>query len=524
MARDCLPDPEGPAGWYDRVVVEDKETTMSFEHEELAACSELGDLLSDLAAGLDRYLLFEDEDAMASAGSWQAALQRGLPETGVGIQRLIEEIRVNLLPNASPIPRPGFSSYITTGASSAGVLAALSGMVASPQRLGLTAFSYLEELSLQWLVEMLELPPDMKGVYSSGGSAANIVALGAARQAAFERVGRDPSREGVHLPCRIFASVAAHHTIHRAAAVLGMGRESVIAVDVDEAGRMRPDDLLRKLRKQNDQGINNVAVVANAGSTGTGAVDPLEEIGEIAREHSIWFHVDGAYGLPGVLDPACRHLFRGLRHADSTCVDPHKWLGAPVGVGATFVRDRDILQRAFTQEAADYLEGSLSQSQVSHSMDSLGIPYYDFGLELSAPSRGVIVWALIREIGRQGLAQRVIRHNAMARHIAERVRQDERLELLLEPTLSICCFRYRTDYETDLNELNRKIHRRLIHRGVNMPSTTVVNDQLVIRPCFIGARARWQQADALVDEVLSIGDELARQDPQPRKAEGTTHE
>lgn len=479
---------------------------MTLKQNELAACSELGDLLRHLAEGLDCYLRFEDEDAMVKADSWQAALGQALPETGIGVHKLIEEIQTHLLPNASPVPKPGFSSFITTGASSSAILAALSGMVASPQRLGLTAFNYLEELSLQWLVEMFELPPGMQGVYSSGGSVANIVALGAARQAAFENLGRDPSRQGLNSPCRIFASAAAHHTIHRAAAVLGMGRDSVVAVEVDKAGRMDPDDLRQKL--ENGDPAVTVAIVANAGSTDTGAVDPLEQIGLIAREHGIWLHVDGAYGLPGVLDPACKALYQGMRHADSTCVDPHKWLGAPVGVGATFVRDRSLLQRAFTQEAADYLEGSFSQSQASHSMDSLGIPYYDFGLELSAPSRGVIVWAIIREIGKQGLAQRIIRHNAMARRIAERARQDSRLELMLEPTLSICCFRYRDARIHDLDALNRQIHRQLIHRGVNMPSTTTINGQLVIRPCFIGARAEWRQADALVDEVLAIGQEL----------------
>lgn len=481
---------------------------MSLEQDDFADCSALGDLLAELAQGLDRYLEFEDEDAMCKADTWRAALERSVPESGIGIWSLIGEIQRHLLPNASPVPKPGFSSFITTGASSAGILAGLSGMVASPQRLGLTAFNYLEELSLRWLVEMFELPPAMQGIYSSGGSVANIVALGAARQAAFEQLGIDPSRDGVRLPCRIFASAAAHHTIHRAAAVLGMGRESVVPIQLDDTGRMDPGDLRRQLEIHRESDVVKVAIVANAGSTDTGAVDPLEEIGLIARQHGIWFHVDGAYGLPGVLDPVCKPLYKGLRHADSTCVDPHKWLGAPVGIGATFVRDRSILQRAFTQGAADYLEGSFSQNPVEHSMDSLGIPYGDFGLELSAPSRGVVVWALIREIGKQGLAHRVMRHNAMARHIAERARHDPHLELVVEPTLSICCFRYLDSHSGDLDKLNRRIHRQLIHRGVNLPSTTTVNGKLVIRPCFIGARTRWQQADSLVDEVLDIGRQL----------------
>lgn len=482
---------------------------MTTERDELAEYSELGSLLARLGIGLDRYQQFEGSDAVERANVWRRELGRNLPQTGIGIQALMEEIQDHLLPNGSCIPRPGFSAYITTGATAAAILAALSGMVAAPQRLGITAFSYLEELSLQWLADLLELPPTMEGIYSSGGSAANIVALGAARQWALEQHGLDPARDGVMLTCRIFASAAAHHTVHRAAAVLGIGRANVIHIALDRQGRMRPDDLQRQLQNRKPGDPVNVAIVANAGATDTGVIDPLEEIGQIAKDQGIWFHVDGAYGLPGVLDPACRPLYRGLRHADSTSVDAHKWLGAPVGVGATFVRDRRLLLRAFTQGSADYLEGSASTGlPIKHSMDSLGIPYYDFGLELSAPCRGAIVWALIREIGREGLARRIVRHNAMARHVASRVQQDPNLELVLTPTLSICCFRYRDAKVADLDELNRRIHRQLLHRGVNMPSTTRVNGKLVIRPCFIGARTLWPQADALVDEVLAIGREV----------------
>ncbi len=482
---------------------------MTNDEKELAAAGELSDLLDSLGEGLDSYLRFEDEDAMQNPGQWQQALRKGLPITGIGVQNVVDEIKRHVLPNASAVPKPGFSSFITTGAVTSAVLATLSGAVASPQRYGLTAFNFLEELSLDWLVQLLGLPEEMKGVYSSGGSVANIVALGAARQCAFERIGIDPSLDGMQLPSRIYASAACHHTIHRAAAVLGMGRASVIPIAVDAKGRMNPDALRKQIDiDANDSNSVKVAIVANAGSTDTGAVDPLSEIGAIAKKHNIWFHIDGAYGLPGVLDPNCSGLYSGVALANSVSIDPHKWLGAPVGIGATFVRDRDILHRAFTQETAHYLEGAFSDDEAQNSMDRLGIPYADFGLELSAPSRGVVVWALIREIGKHGLAQRVIRHNGMAKHIAERAKQHEHLELLLEPTLSICCFRFNHPNILDLDDFNRRIHRQLVHNGQNIPSTTMVHDCLVIRPCFVGARAEWHHADDLVDEVLDIGNAL----------------
>jgi aromatic-L-amino-acid decarboxylase len=215
--------------------------------------------------------------------------------------------------------------------------------------------------------------------------------------------------------------------------------------------------------------------------------------------------------LFGVLDPRKAPLYRGLERADSAIVDPHKWMGAPVGVGATFVRDRELLYRAFTQEPAAYLEGSFLQQDVGHSMESMGIPYCDFGVELSALPRGVIVWAMLKEIGVEGLRARIVRHNDMAARVAERVRAHPALELLAEPTLSICCFRHRAPAGADPEAFTRALHRRLLAGNIHLPSTTVVGGRLAIRPCFIGARTTFDYADGLVDEVLRIGAELQAQ-------------
>ncbi len=476
--------------------------------EDRAECGNLGAHLTTMGAHLDRYLRFEHPDALADSAEWMSALDRELPTAGIGIDAVLAEMGRYLIPNGSQIPNPGSTAFITTGATAVGALATLAGSIAAPQRIGGTAFNFLEELSLQWLVDMFELPREFKGLYSSGGSTANLVALGGARQSAMERLGIDPARDGVRGACRIYATAAGHHTIHRAAAALGMGRAAVVSIDSDALGRMRPEALRRQLETDAGNDVVRVAVVANAGTTGTGAIDPLRELGELARAHGIWFHVDGAYGLPGILDPLLRPLYDGLALADSVIVDPHKWLGAPVGIGATFVRDRSVLNRAFTQEAADYLEGSCTTEGIHHSMDSLGIPYFDFGVELSAPSRGAVVWALIREIGKDGMRERVCRHNAMARRVAQRAQDHPRLETVQPPTLSICCFRYLAEAGGDQNDLNRRIHRELVHRGRNMPSTTVVDGVLAIRPCFIGARTTMERADALVDEVIEIGDQL----------------
>jgi len=462
---------------------------------------------------LDEYLKFEHPDALHPSKRWREYLDMALPREGVGIQRVVNELVEHVIPNGSAVARPGFCSFITTGGASASTLASTAASIASPQRYGLTAFNFLEALSLEWLAEMFGLK-QMQGVYSSGGSVANLLALGAARQSAFERIGRDPAADGVDRPVALYVSTEAHHTIQRSAGVLGIGRRAVRAIACDAEGRMRVDELERSLARDSRSGILPLAVVANAGTTNRGAIDPLLAIAEIAQARGIWFHVDGAYGLPGMLDERVAPLFAGLEHADSVIVDPHKWLGAAVGVAATFVRDRELLRRAFTQEPADYLEGSVEQAATSkprfeHSLDDFGVPYYDMGVELSAPSRGVVVWALLREIGLAGMTARIRRHNEMAAYVAQVAREHENLELLQEPSLSICCFRYVAPNVKDLDLLNQRLHRRLIRDNQSLPSTTRVNGQLALRPCFIGARTELSHARALVADVLRIGRELS---------------
>lgn len=479
--------------------------------QDKAETGRLQELLARVGGGLDQFLKFEHADAISRQQTWRAALEQPLPQQGVGIDEVVRELIEQVIPNGSQVSKPGFTAFITTGGTSVSTLASTAASIASPQRYTLTAFNLLEELSLDWLAQMFGLGA-MKGIYSGGGSVANLVALGAARQFAFEKLGRDPGRDGVDRAVSVYASRECHHTIKRSGGVLGIGRRAIKPIACDEQGRMLPAALRSAIEQDLAAGVLPMAVVANAGTTNTGAIDPLLAIGEIAREFAVWFHIDGAYGLPGVLDERLSHAYRGLELADSVIVDPHKWLGAAVGVAATFVHDRSVLERAFTQEAADYLEGTLDHAdatgQIEHSMDDFGVPYFNYGTELSAPCRGVGVWALIREIGVSGMRDRIVRHNNMARALADCCRQHENLELLLEPTLSVCCFRYRSAAISDLDQFNQKLVWRLIREDEFIPSTTRVNGQLAIRTCFLGARAETDQVTGLVQAVLRIGAQL----------------
>lgn len=480
--------------------------------EQRPAVGDIGRYFGQVGGAVDDWMAAPKTDPLTNESDWQARLSGPAPDHGIGAEATIREFIDLVLPNSPRLTSASSWGWITTGPTTVPSVIAAATALASPQRYTITAFNRLEELSLEWLGALCGLGAHMKGVYSSGGSTANLIALGAARQSALEQAGLDPAAVGLDgRQVALYTSTQAHHTVQRSVAVLGLGRDNVRAIPTDRARRMDLGALEAALRADRAAGVLPIAVIAAAGTTNTGAIDPLRGAGELAREYGAWYHVDGAYGLPGYLDPRVTPLYDGLELADSAIADPHKWLGAPVGIAATFVRDRSILHRAFTQEEADYLEGAFSDDDIQVSLDSMGaIPYADFAVELSAPPRGVQVWAILREIGVEGMRQRIVADNDFARHVAARAHEHPRLEVLAEPVLSICGFRYRpASPDADLDGLNRQILRRLARETPIVVSSTVVDGSFVLRPCFINARTSVGDVDAFVDTVIRFGDELA---------------
>jgi aromatic-L-amino-acid decarboxylase len=475
-----------------------------------AADSErLADAITGIVPALDSFYRFEGPDLAARhRDAWVAQLGVPLPEQGRGLDAVIRTLNGLIIPNGLRNGAPGFSGWITTSPTTAGVIAALAASVAGSQRWWVQPFNYLETVGLEWLRALLGLDDDMQGTFTSGGSAANLVALGAARQHAFEREGIDVAGDGLPTSARwrIYASTEVHHVVTRAAGVLGLGRRSVRGIATDDRQRIDVRALVRALDEDRASGIRPIAVVATAGTVNTGAVDPIAELADITTDRGIWLHVDGAYGAFGVLDDRVAELFRGMDRADSVAADPHKWLAAPLGCGATFVRDRARLGRAFTLEPAEYLEGSTAAGEVQSPFDDFGELYHDFNIEQSAQSRGVTVWAILTEIGRAGLRDRVTRHLDFARHLERRVLAEPRLELVAPATLSICCFRYRAINEGASNSLNERIAQRLRTETRFVPSTTTVGGRYAIRPCYINPRTSIDDVDGLVEAVMRIGD------------------
>ena len=483
-----------------------------------AESARLEEAIRLLVPALVAFNRFEGPDPAARRrADWQSALDQPLPDAGAGLDGVLKALAETVIPNGLRNGAPGFTGWITTAPTTSGVAAGLAGTVAGSQRWWVQAFNLLESVGLRWLAELLEIPAGWQGTFTPGGSTANLVGLGAARQAAFERLGIDPARDGVQgVATRIYASSEVHHVVNRAAAVLGMGRRSLSPVAVDDACQIGVAELRMRLEADRRAGVLPVAIVATAGTVNAGTIDPIGALADLAAEYETWLHVDGAYGLFGRLDDRISDRYEGLERADSVAVDPHKWLATPLGIGAVFVRDRGALGRAFTLEPAEYLEGAAVDPgvELNSPFDSFGELFHDFNLDQSAPSRGVMVWAVLREIGASGMRERVRRHRDFARHLADLVEADDRLELLAEPVLSVCCFRYRASGVdgAGLDDLNIEIARRLRAETSLVPSTTRIGGKLAIRPCYINPRTTLVEVDGLARAVRELGDELTAAD------------
>jgi len=456
---------------------------------------------------------------------------------------VIDALNQFVIPFGLRLGAPGFSGWINTMPPVIPTVASFVGDVVSTQRWFAAPGNFLEVLAFSWVSEIVGMGAQCGGTFTSGGSTANLVCLAAARQHTGERLGVNPTELGAScIPKpRAYATASLHDVGVRALSVLGLGAKAMQVIPMDAERRADCAALTRMIDDDIAAGCTPVAVIATAGDVRTGTIDPVDAMRKIAHDRGVWFHVDGAYGGFGVLDERVRHRYGDLSKVDSLAVDPHKWLAVPIGCGAAIVRDGELQQRSLVMNRPDFHHFD----PASKEPNDLGSPFDEFGegslyssLDFSARARGMTVWAALKEIGVDGMRARVRRHNDCARRVAELVRADPRLELVTEPELSICCFRYTpTNYvapqglieikpeegpcgagggvSTELDKLNEAILKGVRARGRCAPSSAVIDGKFSIRPAFIGPNTEIADAEALVAEVLAVGKELSKNWPSP---------
>lgn len=345
---------------------------------------------------------------------------------GMGARRALSLFEHVLAPACVSTDHPGYLSFIPSAPTKAALafdlVVSASAIYGGSWMEGAGAV-YAENEVLAWLAAEFGLPERAGGVFVQGGTIGNLSALVAARDAA-RRTRRE---RGERMPERwaVACSVQAHSSIASAAAVMDI---DVLPVDVGEDGRLRGDALAAAI----DHAADGVfAVVATAGTTNLGIVDDIASIAEVARSRGLWLHVDGAYGLAGMLVPGIRHLFAGVEHADSLIVDPHKWLFAPFDACALIYRDPGHALAAHTQKA-EYLDTLTESSEWNPS---------DLGIQLTRRARGLPLWFSLATHGADRYRRAIEDAVLTARRVADEIRQRPELTLIREPDLSVVVFR-----------------------------------------------------------------------------------
>jgi len=370
-------------------------------------------------------------------------------------------------------------------------IAALGQSVASALHQNVTAWRSapaavtIERAVIRWLADAVGCR-GFSGSLTSGGSLANLMGLCMAREAKLP-ANRTGVRGGV-----VYCSSEAHFSTPKAAALLGLGQESVRLIACDEAFRMRIEDLRLTIKEDLQKGKVPIAVVASAGTTTTGSIDPLAEIADVCQECKLWLHVDGAYGALAAL--AIPDAFQGLERADSLSLDPHKWLYQPAGCGCLLYRDSSAAKRAFSH-SGEYAK-SLSEDPIE------GFAFFEESIELSRPFRALSLWLSLRYHGLRVFQESIREDLRLAQVLANLIDAEPNLQRLAPVALSAVCFRCVSTLG-DMNTLNRAILDTVIKRGRVYVSNALIGDAFALRACILNHRSTEDDVRSIVSEVLA---------------------
>ncbi len=459
-----------------------------------------------MLGGYLRALPNEPVDRTVPKDVRQRLMSLPLPERGQSPEEILAFLRREVMP--WPIATGHKRSYGWVNSPPAPI-SLLADAVASSMDCGLDGFDhsaiFLMKSLGRWIMELVGFPTEGSlCLLLSGGSAATLNALTAARHRAAARDGWNMRTEGLqggrkHLV--LYASAESHSSIQKCAEQLGIGTDNLRAIEADRDFRMKPAALRAAIETDLAAGHLPFAVVACGGATNTGAIDPLDEIADIAGAFGIWLHVDGAFGAWAALDPAYRDRFRAFARVDSVTLNPHKWLQVPVDCGALLTRHPEVHRAAFSL-TPDYLEAGHSEA-----------PWpYEHMFQLTYGNRALKVWAAIARLGRSGVAELVTRCNGLARLLEQRVREAADLELLSPASLSVVNFRYRpagrTPGDSALDELNERISEAISAGGEAHMPTTRIHGKTSLRACFLHYENDESDVDHLIALVRRLGTEL----------------
>ena len=441
----------------------------------------------------------------------RARFQQNVPVAPADLAETHEEFMRFILPFAVGNAHPGFMGWVHGGGTPVGMMAEMLAAGLNANAGGRDQIPIeVERQVTRWMREIFGFPESATGLFVTGTSMANFIAVVVARDAALgqDELGFEARRLGVACDAKkltAYASSEVHGCIAKAMDLAGLGSDALRLIPTDHRHRIDLEELERAIDQDRAAGRTPFCVVGTAGTVDTGAVDDLAGMAELCRSHrgrreKIWFHVDGAYGALAMLAPDLAPRLRGIEQADSLAFDFHKWGQVPYDAGFILVRDGELHRKAFSSSAA-YLRRETRGL-------AAGSPWpCDFGPDLSRGFRALKVWFTLKVFGTAAIGRTISRTCELARYLQRRIGETPELELMAPVELNIVCFRYRA---CNADRLNRQIVIDLQESGAVAPSTTVLDGRVAIRAAIVNHRTGRSEIDALLKETLRAGRKLLR--------------
>ena len=425
----------------------------------------------------DYFDCIEDRPVLAAIqpGDLKAQLPSTPPQQGEPMEQIAADLDRLIVPALTHWSHPSFFAYFATSTSGPGILGELlTAAFDNKAMLWRTspASTELEEVTLDWLRQMMGLDPGMIGIIYDTASVSSMHAIAAAREGVEKRIREDGMSGRPDLPLlRIYVSEQAHSSIEKAVITLGLGQRALRKIPTDSDFRMNARALAAAIEQDKREGYLPFCVVATVGTTSTSSIDPVPEIVSICEEHMMWLHVDAAYAGSAAIVPEFRSILAGCERADSLVTNPHKWLFTPFDLSVLYCRHMDLLKRAFSL-VPEYLRTPEQEKVRSGS---------DYGIQLGRRFRALKLWMVIRYFGHEGLAARIREHCRLADLFASWVEESKGWELLAPHPLALVCFRACPKGVEDLDALNERVMHGVNSSGRALLSHTRLNNKLTLR-------------------------------------------
>ena len=420
------------------------------------------------------------------------SLREPSPEKGTDFESLLYFFMNKVIPVSINTPHPAYLGYIPGGGLYPSAIADFLGAVTNRFTgawFAAPAAARLEANVLEWFAQWIGYPESARGILTSGGSLANFSGVVAARK---HLLGDDISR-GI-----LYASNQTHHSVMKVAFLAGIPERNIRLLDVDKNFRAIPDEFEKAIKKDEKNGMKPFFLVGNAGTTNTGAVDPLSELADIATKYGLWYHIDAAYGGFFNICEEGKKILRGLERSDSIVLDPHKGLFVPYGSGSLLVKDGELLRRAHIL-TAEYLQ--------DHTTPEGEFNASEYSPELSRSYRGLRVWLPLKLFGVKAFRENLAEKLHLTKWMYQRFLEEPGFECVAVPDLSVIAFRYHPQ-KGNVDTFNRQLLEKIVKSQNLFLSSTLLDGEFVIRVCILSFRTHQPEVEEAFEIIKNAAKEL----------------